>query len=241
MPKESLYFPAANPIYRAARLRCALACSAYNALPEDASPIDRAKAWHNILGHPATPDADEDSGTNLTLLDDPRGGPAPYVKSPIRIDYGTNLYVGHTTFVNRDCKIPDSPYTSASIGEHCLIGPNVHIYAVKHALDWKDRTGSYCADVNMGDHVWIGGNITILLGVRIGDGAVVGAGSVATRDVPGGYLAMGVPARVVGGIEIERMKIESEDEEEVMQRLKESMSGRWEGVGGFVRHAASQM
>jgi len=184
---------------------------------------------------------DEDSGTNLTLLDDPHGGPAPYAKSPIWIDYGTNPHVGHTTFVSRGCKILGSPYTSVSIGEHCLIGPNVHIYAVKHALDWKDRTGSCCADVNKGDHVWTGGNVTILLGVRIGDGAVVAAGSVVTKDVPGGCLAMGVPARVVRGIEIERMKIESEDEEEVMQRLKESMSGRRGGVGGFVRHAASQM
>lgn len=51
--------------------------------------------------------------------------------------------------------------------------------------------------IRIGDHVWIGLRATILKGVSIGDGAVVGAGSMVIRDVPSGALVAGVPARVI--------------------------------------------
>lgn len=53
------------------------------------------------------------------------------------------------------------------------------------------------APIDIGNHVWIGHRATILKGVTIGDGAIIGAGSVVTRDVPAGCIAAGNPARII--------------------------------------------
>jgi len=56
---------------------------------------------------------------------------------------------------------------------------------------------SVATPIIIGDHVWIGMNVTVLKGVTIGDGAVVAAGSMVTKDVPPHSLVAGVPAKVV--------------------------------------------
>jgi acetyltransferase-like isoleucine patch superfamily enzyme len=130
-------------------------------------------------------------------------GAIPYVKPPIFVDYGANVRIGGTTFINRNCHILDTPITSIEIGERCLFGPNVHLYGVTHTLDAAKRSdpsydaSSLAGDIKIGNDCWIGGNATILPGVTIGDGSVIGAGSVVTRDVPAHHLAVGVPARVM--------------------------------------------
>ena len=65
------------------------------------------------------------------------------------------------------------------------------------AADLVDRMLVYRAPIVIGDHVWIGTNAIVLKGVTIGDGAVIAAGAVVTRDVPAHSLAAGVPARVI--------------------------------------------
>ena len=52
-------------------------------------------------------------------------------------------------------------------------------------------------DIKIGNHVWIGANVTILKGVSIGDGSIVAAGSVVTKSIPEACLAAGVPAKVI--------------------------------------------
>ena len=86
------------------------------------------------------------------------------------------------------------------IGDHTMIGPNCVITDTDcHAL-WPAQTRHLepglerDADVIIGNHVWIGMQSLILKGVRIGDGAVIGAGSVVTHDVPAGAVVAGVPA-----------------------------------------------
>lgn len=79
-----------------------------------------------------------------------------------------------------------------TLGDNCVIGYNATILAHEFLVrEW--RTGP----VEVGRDVLIGANATVLPGVRIGDGAVVGAGAVVTRDVPPGAFVAGVPARVV--------------------------------------------
>ena len=51
--------------------------------------------------------------------------------------------------------------------------------------------------VRIGDHVWIGGNVTILPGVSIGDHSIIGAGSVVTKDIPANVIAVGNPCKVI--------------------------------------------
>jgi hypothetical protein len=64
----------------------------------------------------------------------PGQGVTPYLKPPLHIDYGTTLDIAASTFINRGCKILDTPVGSVKIGERCLIGPDFHIYAVTHPL-----------------------------------------------------------------------------------------------------------
>lgn len=85
-------------------------------------------------------------------------------------------------------------FTSIRIGFSVAIGPEVLMRdSDNHKLD--DRPMS--APVVIGDRVWIGARAMILKGVTIGNGAVIAAGSVVSRDIPPGALAAGVPARVI--------------------------------------------
>ena len=83
-----------------------------------------------------------------------------------------------------------------------MFGPGVHIYTVNHPMEAVlRRTGREIGKpVVVGKDVWVGGATVICPGVSIGDEAVVGAGSVVTRDIPAGVFAAGNPCRVVRSI-----------------------------------------
>lgn len=109
---------------------------------------------------------------------------------------GGELAIGSHTYINRNCTIGAT--LSISIGRQVAIGPNVVI--VDTAKDQRARvSGSVRADrhsaINIRDFVWIGANSVILPGVTIGEGAIIGAGAVVTRDVPAGQVVGGSPAR----------------------------------------------
>jgi maltose O-acetyltransferase len=89
-----------------------------------------------------------------------------------------------------------------TIGDSTLFGPAVQIYTATHPMDAAQRRSKeYGKPVEIGSDVWVGGGAIILPGVRIGSRAVIGAGSVVTRDVPEGVFAAGNPCRVVRQIE----------------------------------------
>ena len=88
------------------------------------------------------------------------------------------------------------------IGHNCLIGPDVGIYTAGHRLHPEGRVlDGYGISVTIGNDVWIGGHSTILPGVTIGDGAVIAAGSVVTKDVAPRTLVGGNPARLLKSID----------------------------------------
>jgi galactoside O-acetyltransferase len=87
------------------------------------------------------------------------------------------------------------------IGEATQIGPCSLITTTDH--DYHGALETHFKPVIIGKHVWIGANVTILPGVEIGDRAVIGAGSVVTKDIPPGAMAVGVPARVIKTIDKE--------------------------------------
>lgn len=119
------------------------------------------------------------------------------ILSPFHCDFGYNLHVGDNFFANAGLVVLDT--ARVSIGNDVLIGPQVGIYAASHPLDPAMRAEGYefARPITIGDGAWIGGHASILPGVTIGRGSVVGAGSVVTHDVPDGCVVAGNPARII--------------------------------------------
>lgn len=89
---------------------------------------------------------------------------------------------------------------SIEIGENVVLASNVSIWTEQH--DHRDPYFNCNSDptfgVKIANRVWIGPNVIILHGVHIGEGAVIGAGAVVTKDIPAFTIAVGIPAKVVG-------------------------------------------
>ena len=117
------------------------------------------------------------------------------IRPPFHCDYGYNIHLADSAFLNFNCVILD--VVEVSIGERTQVGPAVQIYAADHPRDIETRSSGleFGRPVRIGRDVWIGGGAIILPGVTIGDGAVIGAGSVVTRDVGEGQTVTGNPAR----------------------------------------------
>ena len=122
-------------------------------------------------------------------------GISPFVGDNFHCDFGKNIYVGDNFHADYNCTMLD--VAEIHIGRNCLIGPDVGIYTAGHRLEPEGRTlDGYGLPITIGDDVWIGGHSTILPGVRLGDGAVVAAGSVVTCDVEPRTLVAGSPAKL---------------------------------------------
>lgn len=114
---------------------------------------------------------------------------------PFYTDCGKNITVGKNVFINMGCKFQDQG--GIHIGDGALIGHNVVLATLNHALDPNRRGDMTPASIRIGKNVWIGSNAAVLPGVRVGDGAVVAAGAVVRRDVPPNTVVGGVPAKVL--------------------------------------------
>ncbi len=131
-----------------------------------------------------------------------KGGDSVWMQPPFFCDYGTNIELGERVFFNFNCIVLD--VCCVRIGDFTLIGPAVQIYTPMHPLDAEQRRHQeFGKPVDIGSDVWIGGGAIILPGVRIGSRAVIGAGSVVTRDIPDCVFAAGNPCRVIRQLEHE--------------------------------------
>ena len=119
------------------------------------------------------------------------------INQPFYCDYGKHIRVGKRFFANFNFTVLDEALVT--IGDDCFIGPNVGIYTACHSTDPLERNTRRegAVPVTIGDNVWIGGSVTILAGVTIGDNVTIDAGSVVTRDIPSGSVAVGNPCRVI--------------------------------------------
>jgi maltose O-acetyltransferase len=125
-------------------------------------------------------------------------GQGAEIRPPFFCDYGFNICLGAGAFLNFNCVVLD--VVEVAIGEGTQIGPAVQIYAADHPRNPTQRRAGFefGRPVRIGCNVWIGGGAIILPGIVVGDDAIVGAGSVVTRDVPAGATVTGNPARQVG-------------------------------------------
>lgn len=114
---------------------------------------------------------------------------------PFYTDFGKNITVGEGVFINACCHFQD--HGGVTIGDGCQIGHNVVFATLNHGFAPEDRSTTYPAPIVLKKNVWVGSNATILSGVTIGENAIVGAGSVVTKDVPDNAIVGGVPAKVI--------------------------------------------
>lgn len=128
-------------------------------------------------------------------------GKKPHFVPPFHCDYGQNIHIGDWFFANTDCTILDSG--EVFIGDEVLFGPHVSLYTVMHPMDFESRKKAYekAKPIYIEDGVWLGGNVIVLAGVRIGARSVIGAGSVVTKDIPADSFAVGNPCKVIRKID----------------------------------------
>ncbi|AMV61041.1 Maltose O-acetyltransferase [Pediococcus damnosus] len=119
------------------------------------------------------------------------------VQATFNCDYGKNIHVGEDFLSNYNLTILD--IAPVNIGSHVMIGPNVDIYTVNHPMTAEGRRKylAQASPVTIGNDVWIGGKVSIMPGVTIGNNVVIAAGAVVTKDVADNALVGGVPARKI--------------------------------------------
>ena len=124
-----------------------------------------------------------------------------FITPPFFCDYGKNITLGDGVYFNANCTILDC--AEVKVGSNTMIGPNVQIYTPVHPLEYRKRNSGLesAKPISIGENSWIGGGAIILPGVNVGNGCVIGAGAVVTKDIPDNAVAMGNPARVVKIIE----------------------------------------
>ena len=108
------------------------------------------------------------------------------------------LQMGDYVGIGRNCYIAIKDHLE--IGSYTRIGPNVTILDQDHTYEKSDLIMNQHADiqkVKIGKDVWIGANAIVLKGITIGDGAILGAGSIVTRDIPPYEIWAGVPAKFI--------------------------------------------
>lgn len=118
----------------------------------------------------------------------------------IQTGQGGTVSIGNQTHIQPRCQI--SAYMkSINIGAGVEIAPSCAFYSYNHSvlphIPIREQPLESKGDIVVGDDAWLGYGVVVLDGVNIGRGAVVGAGSVVTEDIPDNAIAVGVPARVV--------------------------------------------
>lgn len=117
---------------------------------------------------------------------------------PFHTDCGKNITVGKNVFINACCCFQDQG--GVAIGDGVLIGHGVVLATINHGFQPSERGDNYPAPIVIGNNVWIGSRAVVLPGVTIGDGAIVAAGAVVSRDVPPNVIVGGVPAKVIKAV-----------------------------------------
>ena len=182
--KAGILFCPADPELRAIKLKTHRLNLDYNATYEDETE-KRNRIIHEIVG---------------SL------GDGAFFQGPIYFHYGKHTKIGKNLFANFNLTIQDD--AEVTIGDHCNFGPNVTIVTPVHPMvaeerrEMLDKDGNikhlcYAKPVWIGDDCWFGANVTVCPGVKIGNGCVIGAGSVVTRDIPDQSFAAGGPCRVI--------------------------------------------
>jgi acetyltransferase-like isoleucine patch superfamily enzyme len=124
----------------------------------------------------------------------------PRIHPTASLRCGHNITVGRNAHINQYCCVWASPYSRITLGDNLLMGPGVKIFSSNHSMHLglpMNVQPPVEKDIVIGNDVWLGANSVVVAGVTIGEGAIVAAGSVVTKDIPEYVVAAGIPARLI--------------------------------------------
>lgn len=182
-------FDGTDPELRAYQLKCRAGKSAYDAIPHTDQDA-RIAGLADVLGSMAGPGL---------------------IVPPFYADYGKHIHLGSWVFVNTGATFLDS--NTITLEDQVAVGPNVQFITATHPTRFEDRViphegGDFpfrymtiAQPIRVCRGAWIGAGAIIMPGVTIGEAAVIGAGSVVTKDVPARMVAVGNPARVIKSVD----------------------------------------
>ena len=131
-----------------------------------------------------------------------------YIEPPFHANFGGHhCHFGKNVYANYNLTAVDD--THIYVGDNTMIAPNVILASAAHPLDPEERRKGYQYNqpVHIGKNCWLGAGVIVVPGVSIGDDTVIGAGSVVTKDIPSGVVAVGNPCRVIKEIKREEKNV----------------------------------
>lgn len=144
-----------------------------------------------------------DEETHHQILTQLLGSHGEHVEiiQPFWCDYGYHIHLGERVFINHNCVMLDG--ADITIGNDVFIAPDCGFHTAGHPVDVNLRKEGleYAYPITIDDNVWIGANVTVLPNVHIGEGSIIGAGSVVNKDIPPHVIAAGNPCRIIRNIE----------------------------------------
>ena len=182
--REGVLFSPADPLLKSIKLRTHNLNIDYNALHEDETE-KRNEILREMLA---------------------QIGEGSFIQGPVFFHYGKHTSIGTNVFINFNFTVQDD--AEVTIGDDCNFGPGVTIVTPMHPmlpderkvmLDERGERKHLCwaKPVHIGSDCWFGASVTVCPGVTIGEGCVIGAGAVVTKDIPPYSFAVGVPANVI--------------------------------------------
>lgn len=121
-----------------------------------------------------------------------------YIEPPLHANFGgRHVHFGDGIYANFNLTLVDD--THIYVGDRTMFGPNVTIATAGHPIcpELREKGLQYNMPVRIGRNCWLGAGVIVMPGVTIGDDTVIGAGSVVTKDIPSGVVAVGNPCRVL--------------------------------------------
>lgn len=137
--------------------------------------------------------------------------PLTFIEPTFKCDYGFNIHTEGLTIINYNCVMLDT--SPIHIGVNAFIGPGTCLTCAGHAIDLTERGMGIGTSkpITLEKDVWLGANCTVCGGVTIGEGSIIGAGSVVTKDIPAGVIAVGNPCKVMRKItEEDKLNLEKD-------------------------------
>lgn len=165
---------------------------------------EQVQYQEKLYDYNQTRPSEQEKRTNLLKEMFAEIGENCYIEPPFHANFGGHhCHFGKNVYVNYNLTAVDD--THIYVGDNTMIAPNVILASAAHPLDPEERRKGYQYNkpVHIGKNCWLGAGVIVVPGVSIGDDTVIGAGSVVTKDIPSGVVAVGNPCRVIKEIKRE--------------------------------------